>query len=130
MTLVLTDHNPFAQGGNRLCFVHPEDSLRCIKVRRPDFTLEDRRREKGFPKNLKPLSSFEAVETRDSAVDHGGSRQGEAGASNHHLEWYDSQFSIVELEKGVMANGTQSMESGWNLRSRPRGGTWMKKSRG
>ena len=59
MTLVLTDHNPFAQGGNRLCFVHPEDSLRCIKVRRPDFTLEDRRREKGFPKNLKPLSSFD-----------------------------------------------------------------------
>jgi len=59
MTLVLTGHNPFAQGGNRLCFVHPEDSLRCIKVRRPDFTLEDRRREKGFPKNLKPLSSFD-----------------------------------------------------------------------
>jgi hypothetical protein len=27
-------------------------------VRRPDFTLEDRRRKKGFPKNLRPLSSF------------------------------------------------------------------------
>jgi hypothetical protein len=50
---------PFAQGGNRLCFVHPEDASLCIKVRRPDFTLEARRRKKGFPKNLRPLSSFD-----------------------------------------------------------------------
>ena len=59
MTLRLTTLEPFAQGGNRLCFVHPEDPARCIKVRRPDFTLEDRRRKKSFPKNLKPLSSFD-----------------------------------------------------------------------
>lgn len=50
---------PFAKGGNRLCFIHPLDSSKCIKVRRPDFTLEDRRKKKGFPKNLKPLSSFD-----------------------------------------------------------------------
>lgn len=59
MTLQLEDLKPFAQGGNRLCFVLPENPARCIKVRRPDFTLEDRRRKKGFPKNLKPLSSFD-----------------------------------------------------------------------
>jgi len=59
MTLLLKQEKPFAQGGNRLCFVHPENSDRCIKIRRPDFTLEDRRRKKGFPKNLKPLSSFD-----------------------------------------------------------------------
>jgi len=59
MTLTLSDQKPFARGGNRLCFVHPEDAEKCIKVRRPDFTLEDRRRKKGFPKNLKPLSSFD-----------------------------------------------------------------------
>ncbi len=59
MTLQLSSLKPFAQGGNRLCFVHPDDPVRCIKVRRPDFTLEDRRRKKGFPKNLRPLSSFD-----------------------------------------------------------------------
>ena len=58
-TLLLKEQSPFAQGGNRLCYVHPHDSSKCIKVRRPDFTLEDRRRKKGFPKNLKPLSSFD-----------------------------------------------------------------------
>jgi len=57
--LTLTDIEPFARGGNRLCFVHPDYADRCIKVRRPDFSLADRRRRKGFPKNLKPLSSFD-----------------------------------------------------------------------
>ncbi|WP_373082288.1 YrbL family protein [Zhongshania sp.] len=50
---------PFAAGGNRWCYVDPMDSARCIKVRRPDFSVEERRRSKGFPKNLKPLSSFD-----------------------------------------------------------------------
>lgn len=57
--LQLSQLQPFARGGNRLCYVHPGDASRCIKVRRPDFTLADRRRQKGFPKNLKPLSSFD-----------------------------------------------------------------------
>lgn len=59
MTLRLSPLEPFARGGNRLCYVHPEHPDRCVKVRRPDFTLADRRRKKGFPKNLKPLSSFD-----------------------------------------------------------------------
>ncbi|KUJ84570.1 hypothetical protein AWR36_002570 [Microbulbifer flavimaris] len=59
MTIYLAAEKPFARGGNRLCYVHPGDDGLCIKVRRPDFTLADRRRKKGFPKNLKPLSSFD-----------------------------------------------------------------------
>ena len=59
MSLQLKKLKPFAQGGNRLCFVHPKNPERCIKVRRPDFTLVDCRRKKGFPKNLRPLSYFD-----------------------------------------------------------------------
>lgn len=59
MILTLSSAQAFAQGGNRLCFIDPEDSSRCIKVRRPDFTLEDLRRKKGFPKKLLPLSHFD-----------------------------------------------------------------------
>lgn len=59
MTLQLSSLTPFARGGNRLCFVHPAHADRVIKVRRPDFTLADLRRKKGFPKNLRPLSSFD-----------------------------------------------------------------------
>lgn len=59
MTLSLSSRAAFAKGGNRLCFVHPQYPDRCIKVRRPDFTLEDLRRKKGFPKSLLPLKYFD-----------------------------------------------------------------------
>lgn len=55
MTVALTAEQPFARGGNRLCFVDPRDANCCIKVRRPEFTLADLRRKKGFPHTLKPL---------------------------------------------------------------------------
>jgi len=51
--------NAFTQGGNRLCFSHPDDRNKCIKVVRPDRTPELRRKQKKFPKNLKPLSRFD-----------------------------------------------------------------------
>ncbi|SEA10499.1 PhoP regulatory network protein YrbL [Desulfuromusa kysingii] len=57
--ILLKSIAPFAQGGNRLCFVHPQNKDLCIKVRRPDFSLADLRRKKGFPRNLKPLSAFD-----------------------------------------------------------------------
>lgn len=57
--LSLNALSPFASGGNRLCYIHPRFHDRCVKVRRPDFSLEERRRKKGFPKNLRPLSSFD-----------------------------------------------------------------------
>jgi hypothetical protein len=57
--IALKHLEPFAAGGNRWCYVDPDDYSRCIKVRRPDFSIEERRRSKGFPKNLKPLSSFD-----------------------------------------------------------------------
>lgn len=49
----------FARGGNRLCFIDPDNSTRCIKVLRPDRSPAVRRARKGFPKNLKPLSRFD-----------------------------------------------------------------------
>lgn len=57
--IILKNERPFAQGGNRLCFVDPTDSGRCIKVRRPDFSLEDMRRRKGFPHTLFPASRLD-----------------------------------------------------------------------
>jgi hypothetical protein len=49
----------FTRGGNRLCFVDPRDQGRCIKVLRADRLPEIKRRERGFPKNLKPLHAFD-----------------------------------------------------------------------
>ena len=57
--IVLRDQEPFASGGNRLCFRHPENSKHCLKVIRPDRTPAIRRAEKRFPKNLRPLSTYD-----------------------------------------------------------------------
>lgn len=52
-------NNAFTQGGNRLCFFYPKNDEKCIKIVRPDRTPELRRKQKKFPKNLKPLSRFD-----------------------------------------------------------------------
>lgn len=55
----LKDREPFAFGGNRLCFRHPANPERCLKVVRPDRTPAIRRAEKRFPANLRPLSTYD-----------------------------------------------------------------------
>lgn len=57
--IILKDTEPFASGGNRLCFRHLENRARCLKVIRPDRTPAIRRAEKRFPANLRPLSTFD-----------------------------------------------------------------------
>ena len=59
MSIQLSNQEPFAKGGNRLCFIHPDDPGLVIKVRRPDRPLEKKRKAKKFPKNLRPLSSLD-----------------------------------------------------------------------
>lgn len=54
-----TIDSAFTQGGNRLCFSHPTEPNRCIKIIRPDRTPAIRRKGKSFPKNLRSLRSFD-----------------------------------------------------------------------
>lgn len=55
----LNDQRPFASGGNRICYRHPADAKRCLKVLRPDRSPVLRRKEKKFPSNLRPLKYFD-----------------------------------------------------------------------
>ncbi|MBV0933260.1 YrbL family protein [Marinobacterium weihaiense] len=77
MSVILADEQAFAQGGHRLCFVHPRHADRCIKVRRPDFTLEDLRRKKGFPKSLLPLHCFDDNREEHEVITDLATRHGE-----------------------------------------------------
>ncbi len=49
--LDLTGLQPFAQGSNRLCFQHPDDTDRCLKVIRPE-NIEARFKRQSKLKNL------------------------------------------------------------------------------
>ena len=57
--IILKGQEPFASGGNRLCFRHPQNPEHCLKVIRPDRTPIIRRAEKRFPANLRPLSTYD-----------------------------------------------------------------------
>lgn len=49
----------FASGGNRLCFIHPDDSNLCIKVLRADRSPSIKRSKKKFPFNYRSLKNFD-----------------------------------------------------------------------
>ena len=94
----LSLEKPFAQGGNRLCFIHPQQPEVCIKVRRPDFTLADCRRKKGFPKNLRPLYFFDDNREEFKTISKLNSSKGEI-ASRHVYRCYG--FVETDLGKGL-----------------------------
>ena len=55
----LGDADPFARGGNRVCYVHPQNPDVCIKLPRNDVDLSVKRSRKGLKGRLKPASSFD-----------------------------------------------------------------------
>nr|WP_235035101.1 YrbL family protein [Zhongshania aliphaticivorans] len=59
MVYSLSGLSPFAEGGRRQCYIHPEYDERCIKVRRPDRPLEYLRSRRNFPKSIMPLATFD-----------------------------------------------------------------------
>ena len=49
----------FAAGGNRVCFIHPGDPSKVLKINRNDWSPEIKKASAGFPKNLRPLDAFD-----------------------------------------------------------------------
>jgi hypothetical protein len=95
----LSNLKPFAKGGNRLCFEHPDDKTKVIKVRRPDFTLQDLRKKKGFPKSLKPLSSFDDNKEEFNVLKHYEKAYGDL-IFTHVCRCYG--FEDTDLGKGLV----------------------------
>ena len=57
--IAIGDQEPFASGGNRLCFRHPMIPEHCLKIIRPERTPAIRRAEKRFPASLRPLATYD-----------------------------------------------------------------------
>ena len=49
---------PFAEGGNRMCYVHPDNPNRCLKVIHPGL-LEKIKENKSWYKRFRSLESFD-----------------------------------------------------------------------
>ena len=68
--LMLGDIEPFAIGGTRRCYVHPDDDTRCVKVLRPDRTPRARRAVATGWRRLKPLRDFDDQDKECKAYRH------------------------------------------------------------
>jgi len=55
----LRDELIFARGGRRICFIHPDDSSRCVKILGLAGDPAQRRKRSVWYKKLRPLSSFD-----------------------------------------------------------------------
>ena len=72
--LKLAGREPFAIGGTRRCYVHPEDEQRCVKVLRADRTAAMRlqaahgwrklKGRRGFDDQRKELKAYRTLERR------------------------------------------------------------------
>jgi hypothetical protein len=58
-TLQLTDDLIFALGGRRVCYVHPHDASRCVKVFGVNGDPRERRRKAVWYKRCRPLYWFD-----------------------------------------------------------------------
>ncbi|MCY4655584.1 MAG: YrbL family protein [Gammaproteobacteria bacterium] len=57
--LKLNHLEPFAIGGTRRCYIHPDNPCLCVKVLREDRTPRERRRLVAGPKRFLPLQRFD-----------------------------------------------------------------------
>ena len=55
----LSDRLPFAEGGYRLCFVHPQDDGKCVKILRPGCDGEAIRQKKPWYKHFRLPEHFD-----------------------------------------------------------------------
>ena len=75
--LILADREPFAVGGTRRCYVHPDDENLCVKVLRPDRTAAARladahgwrrlKGRRGFDDQRKELKAYQQLARRPPA---------------------------------------------------------------
>ena len=68
--LNLQDIEPFAIGGTRRCYVHPQDPRRCVKVLRPDRTPSARRAVVTGWRRFKRLQNFDDQRKETDAYRH------------------------------------------------------------
>ncbi len=97
----LTNQQPFAEGDNRLCFVDPRDSGRCLKVMKPNV-LEQQYRAARWHKKLRGRQAMDDNFREAQAYAQPAIRNGGEEIWQHLPRWYGQ----VETDLG-QANVTQ-----------------------
>ena len=103
---------PFAKGGNRLCFVHPNNPNRCLKVVHPGL-LNKIKKNKSWYKRLRSIKSFDDNLREQQAYNQKALRKGDPGIWSHLAKWYGMTETNIGMasETELITNGGEIAET-------------------
>ena len=103
---------PFAEGGNRMCFVHPDNPSRCLKVVHPGLPSKIKNR-KSWYKRFRSIESFDDNLREQKAYDQKALKNDDPNLWLHLARWYGmTETSIgIASETELIRNGDTIAET-------------------
>ena len=87
---------PFAEGGNRVCYIHPNNKSMCLKISKPEVVKKMRSNAPWY-KKLRSEKSFDDNYREESAYKQRAIKENPQKIWRHLAKWYE----FVETSKGL-----------------------------
>ena len=92
----LEEVKPFAEGGNRVCYIHPNNKSMCLKISKPEVVKKMRSNAPWY-KKLRSERSFDDNYREESAYRQRAIKENPQKIWRHLAKWYE----FVETSKGL-----------------------------
>ena len=92
----LEEVKPFAEGGNRVCYIHPNNKSMCLKISKPEVVKKMRSNAPWY-KKLRSEKSFDDNYREESAYKQRAIKENPQKIWRHLAKWYE----FVETSKGL-----------------------------
>ena len=92
----LEEVKPFAEGGNRVCYIHPNNKSMCLKISKPEVVKEMRSNAPWY-KKLRSERSFDDNYREERAYQQRAIKENPQKIWRHLAKWYE----FVETSKGL-----------------------------
>ena len=92
----LEEVKPFAEGGNRVCYIHPNNKSMCLKISKPEVVKKMRSNAPWY-KKLRSERSFDDNYREESAYHQRAIKENPQKVWRHLAKWYE----FVETSKGL-----------------------------
>ena len=108
----LLNATPFAEGGNRKCFVHPNNKDRCLKVIHPGI-VEKIKKSKPWYKKLRSSDSFDDNLREQAAYNQKALKKENQDLWTHLAKWYGMTETSIGMasETELIRNGEEIAET-------------------
>ena len=108
----LSNATPFAEGGNRKCFVHPNNKDRCLKVIHPGI-VEKIKKSKPWYKKLRSSDSFDDNLREQAAYNQKALKNENQDLWIHLAKWYGMTETSIGMasETELIRNGEEIAET-------------------